>query len=75
MLKVNVAGWDRILRVSVGAVLLYLAWVGTFAAWVGAVLMVVGIVLVLTGLVGWCPLYALLGVSTNHRARTGARPT
>lgn len=66
MIKVNEAGWDRIVRILLGAVLLYLGFGGIVAGGLGLVLDVLGFVFLLTGLVGWCPLYALLKFSTNQ---------
>ncbi len=50
---------DRVLRVVVGVVVLSLTFVGPRSMWG-----LVGIVPLLTGLVGFCPLYRILGVST-----------
>jgi hypothetical protein len=61
----NVGMIDRLVRGIVGAVLL-LGWVlGWFAGTWAVVLGIVGIVLVATALVGFCPLYRLLGMTTN----------
>lgn len=58
-MKSNVGGIDRILRITVGLVLVGLAATGTVGwwGWLGAVPLA-------TGLVGWCPPYALLGFNT-----------
>ncbi|RMX08613.1 DUF2892 domain-containing protein [Corticibacter populi] len=58
-MKSNVGGIDRVLRVVVGAVLLGLAAKGIVGWWGW-----LGIVPLLTGLVGFCPLYPLLGLNT-----------
>jgi hypothetical protein len=50
---------DRVLRVVVGAGVLSLAFIGPQTAWG-----YVGLVPLVTGLVGYCPLYSLLGLST-----------
>ncbi|MFO0203217.1 MAG: DUF2892 domain-containing protein [Alphaproteobacteria bacterium] len=50
---------DRILRVIVGAGVLSLAFIGPQTPWA-----YLGLVPLLTGLVGWCPLYAVLGFNT-----------
>ena len=55
----NEAGWDRIVRVVLGIVLLSLTVVGP-QTWLG----LVGVVPLATGLMGFCPLYRVLGVST-----------
>jgi hypothetical protein len=71
----NEAGWDRALRIVLGIVLLYLGWAGAVGGTLGLVFMTVGFLPLVTGLVGWCPAYALFGVSTCPRgpgAPTGA---
>lgn len=64
-MKVNEAGWDRILRVVIGLVLLYLGWGGVVTGSLGLVLKVLGFVPLITGLIGWCPLYSVFKVSTK----------
>ena len=58
-MKSNVGSIDRILRIVLGLVLIGLAATGTVGWWGW-----LGIVPLATGLVGWCPPYALLGLST-----------
>ncbi|HFE39594.1 MAG TPA: DUF2892 domain-containing protein [Gammaproteobacteria bacterium] len=57
-MKQNVGGIDRKLRIVLG-----LAIIGAgvmYGSWWGAV----GAVPLLTGLMGWCPPYAIMGMST-----------
>ncbi len=62
---VNEAGWDRIVRVILGLVLLYL-WLGNVLSGTAAVIVgIIGIVLLVTGVVGFCPLYRVLGFATK----------
>lgn len=60
----NVGGIDRILRILVGVVLIAFALgfvaPGTGYNWLGWI----GVVPLLTALIGNCPLYSILGVST-----------
>lgn len=65
MSYMNEAGWDRILRVVLGAVLLYLGWGGVVTGGWGLALKIVGFLPLLTGLTGFCPAYALLRVRTR----------
>lgn len=58
-MKPNEAIWDRMIRVVLGIGLLSLVFVGPQTPWG-----IVGVVPLLTGLVGFCPLYRLLGLST-----------
>jgi hypothetical protein len=61
----NESSIDRALRVVLGIVVLSLVVVGPKTMWG-----LIGLVPLLTGLVGFCPLYRLLGISTCP-ARTG----
>jgi len=65
MSYINEAGWDRIARIVLGIVLLYLGWAGVVTDGWGVFLKVIGFVPLLTGIVGWCPLYSLLKFRTN----------
>lgn len=58
-MKTNLGGIDRILRITVGLVLLGLVATGTVGWWGW-----LGIVAVVTGFAGWCPLYTLLGFNS-----------
>lgn len=65
MKYVNQAGWDRILRVILGVVLLLLAFSNVVSGGLGTLFIIVGIVALLTGLSGICPLYMLLKFRTK----------
>ena len=56
----NEGSIDRVFRVLVGSVLLSLVFFGPHT-WLG----LIGIIPLFTGLVGFCPLYRALGVSTR----------
>lgn len=60
-------GADRIIRILVAGVLAYLYFSGTVTGTLGIVLLVLGGVFVLTSLVGFCPLYTLVGLNTCGR--------
>ena len=64
-MKVNEATWDRIARIALGVVVLYLGWANVVTGGWGLGLKIVGFLPLLTGLVGWCPADALLKVSTK----------
>jgi hypothetical protein len=55
---------DRALRVIVGLVLIAAA-LGLFGPAYTSAWGWIGLVPLLTGLVGWCPLYAVLGIRTR----------
>lgn len=58
-MKSNVGGIDKILRIGAGAGLIGATVAGLLPAWGW-----IGIVPLATGLMGWCPAYPLLGIST-----------
>jgi hypothetical protein len=64
MFKLNEANWDRIARVMLGLVLLFLGWGGVVTGGLGVFLKIAGFVPLLTGLVGFCPIYSLLKFRT-----------
>ena len=64
-MKTNESNLDRIIRVILGAVLFALYFTGTVTGGLGVVFIILGAILLITGVVGFCPLYALLKISTN----------
>ena len=58
-MKKNVGKLDRGIRILLGLVILSLVFVGPKSLWG-----LVGLLPLITGLVGWCPPYHLLGIST-----------
>lgn len=59
----NIGGIDRVVRIIVGLALIAFALFGPADIgwkWIGWI----GVVPILTALVGWCPAYSLVGLST-----------
>lgn len=56
---------DRIVRIVVGIVLLYLGFGGVLSGAMAIVADVLGAVMLLTGAVGFCPLYTVIKFSTR----------
>ena len=58
-MKKNMGSTDRTVRIVVGILLIVL---GIFSSkiWV-----IIGLIPLITGLLNYCPLYSLLGISTN----------
>jgi Inner membrane protein YgaP-like, transmembrane domain len=59
IVKKNIGSTERVLRVLAGLGIISLAFVGPSSPWA-----FLGIIPLATGLIGWCPPYALLGIST-----------
>ena len=58
-MKKNIHPVERIIRIIIGAGLTALAFVGPANSW-----FLLGIIPLATGIFGWCPPYAMLGIST-----------
>ena len=61
-MKRNVGNADKTIRIAVGLILIVLSLLGTIGWWG-----YLGISPLLAGVVGNCPLYTLLGISTCKR--------
>ena len=61
-MKQNVGSTDRLVRIIIGiAILSLLVFLNGGIKWIG----LIGLIPLLTGLFNFCPIYALLGISTN----------
>jgi hypothetical protein len=63
-LTINEHPIDRMVRVVIGAILLVAGALAGVAAPLLYAVLAVGAILLVTGAVGFCPLYAILGVRT-----------
>jgi len=61
-MKCNLGHTDRVLRMTVGVTLMGLAGYGIVGAWGW-----IGIIPLVTGIMGNCPAYSLLGISTAKK--------
>ena len=57
-MKRNIGKTDRIIRVVIGLIIIAVG--AYFKSWWGAI----GLLPILTAALGWCPPYALFGIST-----------
>lgn len=69
-MKKNMGSADRIIRVTIAAILAVLVITGVVSNIVGIVLMVVAAIFVLTSVVNFCPIYAVFGKSTCAMKKT-----
>jgi hypothetical protein len=58
-MKQNIHNVERVIRVVLGLIIFSLVFVGPKSLWG-----LIGILPIMTGLIGWCPPYQLLGIST-----------
>ena len=64
--KKNMGRWDRTLRLVAAAVFAVLLIAGVVKGTAAVVLAILAAVLVITTFVGFCPVYAPLGISTKE---------
>lgn len=63
-MKKNLGNIDRIIRIIILVIVGILYFTGTISGTLGIVLLVIGVVLGLTSIIGFCPIYALLGINS-----------
>lgn len=63
-LRTNEGPIDRIARIAIGLTLLAIAVLGLVASPLALLAGAVGAILLVTGATGFCPLYAVFGIST-----------
>jgi hypothetical protein len=66
MRYVNMSNLDRTIRVTAGLLMLSAGWTGIAPGIWRVGLEIFGWVPLVTGLIGWCPVYALLGIRTHR---------
>lgn len=62
----NTGAADRAIRLIIGLALIGLTLAGMIGAWGW-----LGVVPLLTAVIGWCPAYKIIGVSTCKSAKPG----
>jgi large-conductance mechanosensitive channel len=73
-MKKNMGTLDRIIRIAVAVIIGVLYFTGVISGLAAIVLMVIAAVFILTSFVGFCPLYALIGINScgKGKERTNA---
>lgn len=64
-MQANIGSIDKIVRIIAGLILISLVFVGPQTSWGW-----IGVVPLATALIGWCPLYRLIGMSTCKSAKS-----
>jgi len=63
-MKTNMSSADRVIRLTISAILIALYFTNVAMGTIGIILLVLAGVFTLTSFIGFCPLYALFGIST-----------
>lgn len=64
----NMGSTDRIVRIVIAVILAALYLTGTVTGTLGIIFLVVAAVFLVTSLLGWCPLYLPLGLTTKKQS-------
>lgn len=68
-MKINMHSIDRITRILLSLVIVILYFSGYLSGILAIIALVVAVIFTLTSLIGFCPLYALLGISTEKKIK------
>lgn len=63
-MKINMGKADRIIRLIVAMVFGLLFFTGKVTGLLGIILLILGGIFIMTSLIGFCPLYVVLGIRT-----------
>jgi hypothetical protein len=69
-MKTNVGMLDRLIRATIAAAAFWIFFTGERPNWEYAAL-AVGVIMGLTALMGFCPLYRLIGFRTSKASKSG----
>ncbi|MGN5955177.1 YgaP family membrane protein [Sphingobacterium lactis] len=69
-MKKNMGTVDRTIRVILALAIAVLYFMNVISGTLAIVLLVIAVVFVLTSVIGYCPLYSLLGISSRKRTDT-----
>ena len=64
-MKKNMGVVDKVIRLVVVAIIVALYFAGQITGTAAIILGIVAVAFLVTSLIGWCPTYALFGISTQ----------
>jgi len=64
-MKSNMSGADRVIRAIIAVVFGILYFTGIIPGTLGLILLIIAVIFLLTSFISFCPIYALLGMSTK----------
>lgn len=64
-MKTNMGALDRILRTIIAVILFILYFTKIVAGTLGIIFIVIALIFLVTSLLGYCPLYSIIGISTK----------
>jgi len=70
-MKKNMGSADKTIRVFVAAIVALLYFTGVISGTLAIILMIFALVFIVTSLIGFCPLYPILGINTRKKESAG----
>ncbi|MSP20174.1 MAG: DUF2892 domain-containing protein [Alphaproteobacteria bacterium] len=64
----NMGNADRAIRLAIVVVIAALYFMGTISGTLAIILGIIALAFLVTSLIGWCPTYRILGLSTRRNA-------
>jgi hypothetical protein len=71
-LKCNMGGFDRILRILIGFVLIYISLANTglvSSLLLRYILSIIGVINIVSSIISFCPIYILANISTQRQKK------
>jgi len=66
-MKNNIGSSDKLVRLFIAIILIALYYTGVLKDTLGIVALVVALIMTITSLIGFCPLYTILGIKTSKK--------
>lgn len=66
-MKLNMGQLDRSLRIGAAVLVGILAWTGVLKGTWATVLLILAAIFLITSIIGFCPVYRLLGINTCRK--------
>ena len=67
MMKKNMGGIDKLIRVIIAAVIIILYFTDNISGTFGIILLIIAGIFILTSLFSLCPLYSIFGLSSRRK--------
>lgn len=69
-MKLNMSSPDRIIRIVIAILIAILLYANVFKGALAIILGIIAIIFIVTSIIGFCPLYVLLGLSTKKHTKS-----
>lgn len=69
-MKLNMGSPDRIVRILIAVIIAVLLFANVLQGAVAVILGIIAIIFIVTSVIGFCPLYVLLGMSTKKHTKS-----